>query len=166
MTVTRFLMLALVAVLGLVLSACSTLDLADYCRYSEDPSLRQADPESLALVIGVRPERTRRTPFVVLRNLSEDNGKTFVRLSASPAPHPLPAGLDESRCAGVDWSSYDLTVDPEEWRAFWQDDRASRFEIGIAFLEGHEPLSLSAFGAAIMDTRSADHVVSCGCYWR
>ena len=166
MTGTRSVTTSLVAMLGLGVSACSTLDADDYCRYSEERSLREADPESLALVLGFEKGRATETPFVVVRSLSEDNPGASVMLQATPAAHPMPSSLDESRCAGVDWSSYDLTVDPEEWRAFWQDDRASRFEIGIAFLEGHEPLSLSAFGAAIMDTRSADHVVSCGCYWR
>lgn len=156
----------LAATLALGASACSTLDVEEYCRYSEDRSIREADPESLALVIGVQPGRARQTPFVVFRNLSQKSAKAFLRLSSSPAPHPMPVGLDESRCDGVDWSTYDLSVDPDEWRAFWQDGAMSDYEIGIAFLEDHRALPLSAFGAAILDTNAAEHLVSCGCYWR
>ncbi len=155
-----------VATLGLGVAACSTLDVEDYCRYSEDRSIRDADPESLALVLGVKPGRAMNTPFVVLRGLSESTPGASVTLHATPAAHPMPTGLDESRCARVDWNTYTLTVDPEEWNAFWQDDRNSPFEIGIAFLDDFNPLPLSTFGAAILDAGTADHLVSCGCYWR
>ena len=163
---TRSVAVTLAATLGLAASACSTLDVEDYCRYSEDRSIREADPESLALAIGVQPGRARQTPFIVFRNLSEKSPDAFLRLSSSPALHPMPVDLDESRCGGVDWSTYDLSVDPEEWHAFWQHGTMSHVEIGIAFLEDNRPLPLSAFGAAILDTNAADHLVSCGCYWR
>ena len=163
---TRPVSAMLVATLGLGVSACATLDVGDYCRYSEEASIPETAPESLALVIGVQPARARQTPFVVFRNLEDGATKTFLRLVSSPASHPFPTGLDESRCAGVDWSSYDLSVDPEEWRAFWSNGGMSRFEIGIAFLEDNSPLPLGAFGAAILDTRAAEHLVACGCYWK
>ena len=35
----------LVAMSGLVVSACSTLDVNDYCRYSQERLIREADPE-------------------------------------------------------------------------------------------------------------------------
>ena len=156
----------LVILYALSTAACSTLDTEDYCRYSQDRSPGSVDAGSLALVIGVKPDRVRRTPFVVFRNLAEDSPKSFVRLSAIPAPHVLPAGLDESRCARVDWSTYDLVVDATEWQAFWQDGNASQVKIGIAFLEDHGPLPLGGFGAAIVDTDTASALVSCGCYWK
>jgi hypothetical protein len=65
----------------------------------------------------------------------------------------------------VDWSTYTLTVDREEWNAFWLDDRTSDFEVAIAFLDHGEPLMASAFGAAILDTSASDYLVACGCYW-
>lgn len=163
---TRPLTATFVAMVALGNAACSTLELDDYCRYSETYSIRTADPESLALVLGVQAGRARQTPFVVVRSLSESTRGASVRLHTTPAPHPMPPGLDESRCAGVDWRTYTLTVDPDEWHAFWQDERNSPFEIGIAFLEDFSPLPLSAFGAAILDTGSADYLVSCGCFWR
>jgi len=146
--------------------ACSTPDLEDYCRYSEDRSIREADPGSLALVLGVKPGRARETPFVVVRSLSEANPGASVTLYATAAAHSIPMSLDESRCAAVDWSTYTLTVDEEEWSAFWADDRNSPFEIAIAFLDNYEPLLASKFGAAIVDTAASDYVVSCGCYWQ
>lgn len=163
---TRSVTATLVAIVALGNAGCSTLEVGDYCRYSETHPIRNADPESLALVLGVEAGYTTRTPFVVIRSLSESTPGASVTLHATPAPHPMPVGVDESRCARVDWKSYTLTVDPEEWHAFWQDDRNSPFEIGIAFLEDFSPLPLSAFGATILDTRSADYLVSCGCFWR
>lgn len=156
----------LVAMGALGTSACSTLEVNDYCRYSETHSIRTADPDSLALVLGVQAGRATLTPFVVIRSLSESTPGASVTLHTTPAAHPMPMGLDESRCARVDWNTYTLTVDPEEWNAFWQDDRNSPFEIGIAFVEDFHPLPLSAFGAVILDTGSADSLVSCGCFWR
>ena len=155
----------LVVISGLVVAACSTLDASDYCRYSEEQSIRAADPVSLALVLGTRPERTRASPFVVFRSLSESSPEATVTLAATAEPHNLPMHLDESRCAGVDWSTYTLAVDSAEWEAFWSDERTSNFEVAIAFLDHGEPLSVNAFGAAIVDTTSSDYLVACGCYW-
>lgn len=155
----------LVAVLGLGVSACSTLDVNDYCRYSDTISLRQADPESLALVLGIGKGRAKETPFVVVRSASGNNPGASVTLRATPAAHPMPVGLDESSCSRVDWNTYSLTVDTDEWRAFWQDERNVPFEIFIALLDNNEQLLVSEFGAAILDSRSAGHVVACGCYW-
>ena len=147
-------------------AACASLDVTDYCRYGENISLREADPESLALVLGIGKGRATETPFVVVRSSPDENPGASVELHASPAAHPFPVGLDESRCARVDWSTYTLTVDPDEWRAFWQDDRNSSFEIFIAFLDGNEQLLMSEFGAAIVDTDAGEHLVACGCYWK
>ena len=84
-------------------SACSTLEVDDYCRYSETRSIREADPESLALLLGVKAEYETLTPFVVVRSLSESRPGASVTLHTTPAAHPMPMGLDESRCARVDW---------------------------------------------------------------
>lgn len=156
----------LIAMFGLSLSACSTLDIEDYCRYSTAQSIREADPESLALVLGVTRARVSGSPFVVFRSASEDAPQASITLSATAAPHVMPRSLDESLCAGVDWNTYTLTVDREEWDAFWLDDRTSNFEVVIAFLEHGEALLVSDFGAAILDTSTADDLVSCGCYWK
>jgi len=156
----------LVAALGLGVSACSTLDVNDYCRYSDKISLRQADPESLALVLGVSKGRAKETPFVVVRGAAEKSRGASVTLQATPAAHPMPTGLDESACARVDWRTYSLAVDADEWNAFWQDERNSPFEIFIALLDRNEELLVSDFGAAIIDTKTAQHLVACGCYWR
>lgn len=165
-TFVRLSAITLLIALSLVTVGCSTLDLQDYCRYSEGRPLRDVDPESLAMVIGVKPDRMRQTPFVVFRNRVDDSPQAFLRLSASPAPHTLPADLDESHCSRVDWKTYDLAVDPAEWRAFWRDGEVSQVEIGIAFLEDRSPLPVSEFGAAIVDTGTASQLVSCGCYWK
>jgi hypothetical protein len=166
MTGTRPITAMLVATLGLSVAACSTLNVNDYCQYSQEFSIGQADPESLALVLGIGKERAKETPFVVVRSISEENPGASLRLQAIPAAHPLPASLDESRCARIDWSTYSLRVDGEAWRAFWQDERNSPFEIFIGFLDTNEPLLVSDFGAAILDTTAAEHLVACGCYWR
>jgi hypothetical protein len=66
----------------------------------------------------------------------------------------------------VDWNTYTLTVDEEEWSAFWSDNRSAPFEIAIAFLDNNEPLLVSKFGAVVVDTSASDYLVSCGCYWK
>jgi hypothetical protein len=156
----------LTSALGLGVSACSTPGFEDYCRYSEEHSIRDADPRSLALVLGVQRGLVMETPFVVVRSLSENNPGASVTLHAAAAPHPIPTSLDESRCANVDWSTYTLAVDDDEWSAFWADDRNSPFEIAIAFLDTNESLLVSKFGAAIVDTAASEYLVSCGCYWK
>lgn len=166
MTVTQSIFTTLVALFGFSLSACSSLDVNDYCRYATAQSIREAAPESLALLLGVKPGRTKVSPFVVFRSVSENVPEASVTLSATAAPHAMPLSLDESRCAGVDWSTYTLTVDREEWNAFWLDDRTSNFEVAIAFLDHGESLLVSDFGAAILDTSTSDDLVSCGCYWK
>ena len=162
----RLLSVLLVTMLGLGAAACSTLDVSDYCRYSQSISLREADPESLALVLGIGKGRAKETPFVVVRSIAKENPGASVKLQATPAAHPMPASLDESRCARVDWKTYSLTVDAESWKAFWQEQGNSPFEIFIAFLDHNEQLRVSDFGAAIIDTNTAEHLVACGCYWK
>ena len=157
---------AFAAALGLGVAACSTLDVNDYCRYSESLSLREADPASLALVLGIGRGRAKETPFVALRSVSLQNPGPSVTLHATPAAHPMPAGLDESRCARVDWKTYSLEVDAEEWHSFWNDERNTPYEIFIALLDRNEELLVSDFGAAIIDTKTAQHLVACGCYWK
>ena len=157
---------ALVGTFALSAAACASLDVNDYCRYPENISLRDAAPESLALVLGIGRGRAQQTPFVIVRSGSTENPVASVKLHATPAPHPFPAGLDESRCAGMDWSTYTLTVDAEAWNDFWHDDRNSPFEIFIAFLDSNEQLLMSEFGAAIIDRTAAEYLVACGCYWR
>lgn len=163
---TRSVLIAFVTALGLGVAGCSTMDVEDYCRYAEDRSIRDADPESLALVLGMRPGRTQASPFVVLRSLSESSPEVSITLSATAAPQSIPMNLDESRCAGVDWSTYALTVDPAEWQAFWLDERTSQFEVAIAFLDNSEALLVSEFGAAIVDNSASESLVACGCYWK
>ena len=153
------------AVLGLCAAACSSLEVSDYCRYSPDRSIRQADPESLGLVLGLEARQAMETPFVVVRSLSEENPGATLTLHATPAAHPIPMSLDESRCKRIDWATYTLTVDPDAWEAFWKDERNSQFEIAIAFLGDSRPLLVSSFGAAVVDTAAAEALVSCGCYW-
>lgn len=158
--------IALITLLGAGVSACSTNGFEDFCRYSDQHSLREADPASLALVLGVERGLAREDPFVVVRSLSEQTRGKAVTLHAMAAPHPVPASLDESRCAAVDWNTYTLTVDEKEWKAFWSDNRNAPFEIAIAFLDNNESVLVSKFGAAIVDTAASDYLVSCGCYWR
>ena len=156
----------LVVISGLVVAACSTLDANDYCRYSQEQSIRETDPESLLLVLGVKPGRSIGSPFIVLRSLSDDRPGASLRLSAAPVADPLPTNLDQSRCAGVDWRRYELTVDREQWNAFWPDEATSHLEVGIAFLGDGQPLLIGDFGAAILDGTSGDNLVACGCYWK
>ncbi len=163
---TRSVTAILAATLVLSVTACSTLDVDDYCRYSERMPIREADPQSLALVLGIGKRRASETPFVILRSVSTANPGSSVTLQATPGAHPMPVSLDESRCARVDWSTYSLAVDVDEWDAFWKDDRNVPFEIFIAFLDRNEPLRVSDFGAAIIDTTAAEPLVACGCYWK
>jgi hypothetical protein len=166
MVITRSITPILIATFGLSAAACSTHGVEDYCRYSTAQSIREADPESLALVLGVKPGRTKAPPLVVFRSLSDNTLEASITLSATAAPQAIPISLDQSGCAGVAWSTYTLSVDREAWNAFWLDERTSSFEVAIAFLEHGEPLMMSAFGAAILDSSTSGDLVSCGCYWK
>jgi hypothetical protein len=163
---TRSITKALLAICALGIAACSTLDVEDYCRFSQERSMREADPESLLLVLGVKPGRSIGSPFVMFRGLSDANAGASLRLTASPVPGTLPASLDQSPCAGVDWQSYALNVDRDRWNAFWSDEETSHFEVGIAFLDDSQPLLMGDFGAAILERSSVDTLVACGCYWK
>ena len=128
--------------------------------------MREADPESLLLVLGVKPGRSIGSPFVEFRSLSDANPGASLRLTASPVPGTLPPSLDQSPCAGVDWRSYELSVDRDRWNAFWSNEETSQFEVGIAFLGDSRPLMMGDFGAAILERGSVDTLVACGCYWK
>jgi hypothetical protein len=157
---------ALLAACALAAAGCSTLDVEDYCRYSQSQSIRDANPESLLLVLGVKPDRSLGSPFMVFRSLDDDGPGASLRLSASALVDFPATNLDRSLCAGVDWRSYELTVDRERWNAFWSAERTSNFEVGIAFLGDSRPMLMGDFGAAVLDRASGAKLVACGCYWK
>lgn len=151
---------------GLGVAACATLDVDDYCRYSETRSMREADPEALTLVLGVQPGRKMNTPFVVFRSRSENKPGASLTLTATAAPVPMPENLDESRCSRVDWTTYNLVVDRADWDTFWANEGTIPVEFGIAFLDDNQPMLMSDFGAAILDGAASDYLLACGCYWK
>jgi len=151
--------------LALSVTACTTIDINDHCRYSQSDAIRSASPDSLGLLLGTSPDWAKIDPYVVLYSPSQESPELTVKLNATPNPHAMPLSLDESMCARVDWSSYSLSVDAEEWSTFWAQEHPAKFEIWIAFLEEREHVRLSSFGAAIIDTSSNEPLFSCGCYW-
>lgn len=148
------------------LSACTTIDVNDYCRYSNADPIAAANPNSLGLLLGVSPKNARETPFVVLHSPSGAFPDRSVTLVATRQPIPLPSDLDESSCRGVDWVGYSLTVDAHAWKTFWAQEHPSRFEIGVASHRSVERTRLREYGVAIINSANGQYIVSCGCFWR
>lgn len=156
----------LAATLAIALSSCATVDVNEYCKYSTQDAIRSSDPDSLALILGLPPQRHGDSLVVVFHSPSQSDSERSVSAKVLPGPHLLPSGLDESQCSGVDWTSYTLEIGADEWRDFWADERTSRFEIGVGFLDDYEPLRLHSFGVAMVDSSTGDFYFSCGCYWK
>lgn len=159
--------IAILAVtLAIPLSSCATIDVNEYCKHSTQDAIRGSNPESLALILGLPPQRRGDSLMVVFHSPSQSDSERSVSAKVLPGPHLLPGGLDESQCSRVDWTSYSLDFDADEWRDFWADERTSRFEIGVGFLDNYGRLRLDSFGVAIVDSGTGDFYFSCGCYWK
>jgi len=148
------------------LSACASVDINERCNYSSSQSFGQRGPDSFALLIGVPPGRAKEVPLVVLYSPSQDNPQRLLTLSARPHSERIPIDLDESQCRNVDWKTYSLSAETDDWSLFWGQAKARPFEIGIGFLKEYSPLFMNQFGVALTDAETGEYVVSCGCFWQ
>jgi hypothetical protein len=153
--------LASIASVAVILSACSTMNVGNYCSGSESI---QADTKSLAIILGIAPHRLNESPFVVFNSPSLANPDRTLHLNLEPAPVTWPLDLDESPCQGIDWRTYRVAVEAKEWNDFWTTSQTLPFEVGIGALEFVVPMRESEFGFVLIDQESDKTLMHCGCY--
>lgn len=158
---TRNQRLASIVLLALTLQACGSMNLRDFCSGSE---LTPPEPDSLGVILGVAPHRLNESPFIILNSPTQANPQQALNLKLEPMPVTWPAGLDESPCPSMDWRTYRLVVSADEWDAFWNQPRPLSYEIGIGVFEYVVPMRESEFALALIDRRTGDVLMRCGCY--
>jgi hypothetical protein len=153
-----------------VLVGCVHVDVSGYCKYSEKLRLRDADPNSLAFVLGAPEDLVIDETFIKLYSPSTDDPKFSVQLDLQLHSERWPSGLNESRCTGVNWRTYDVSADASQWESFWRDapHQSNQFQFGLIFpkTEKTTKVRLRSFGLAVVDGSSGDPFMSCGCYWK
>jgi hypothetical protein len=104
---------------------------------------------------------------MAIHSPSMANQEASVQLELVEAPIRWPNELDESPCRGLDWRTYSVTTDPEQWKAFWNRPRPAEFQFQFGFPSLESPVRLPAasFAVAIVDISSGKVLKSCGCYW-
>jgi len=137
----------------------------DNCAFSTNPPIYEAQPDALALVVGVPPDRARKEPYVVLYTPTKDEPDFSIKLVAEEVPEIFAVDLNQTGCVDVDWKSYSLSVDPDQWYTYWEDARDSGFRIGAVVSDYVDPLELESIGFALLDSRTGQFLWSCGYYW-
>ena len=150
-----------------LLASCTSIDLSDYCHFSVSPSLVEADGRSLGVVLGAPRELLGDSPTLAIYTSSVADSEASVQLELVEAPIPWPEQLDETPCGDLDWRTYAVSTDPEQWKAFWSRPRPTQFQFQLGFpgLDSPRRLHAKSFAVAVVDTRSGTVLKSCGCYW-
>ena len=143
------------------LQGCVTTNLYDYCSFGD---LADVNPDSLGVLLGAPADRFNDSPFVILYTPSEVEPVATLKLMLEPAPVLWPQDLDETPCKGVDWRTFRVATNLEQWTQFWALPRPLSVSSGIAFLDSMEPLPISEIAVAMVDAATGETLMSCGCY--
>ena len=155
-----------VFVVGVVaLQACTTKDLGDFCSYS-DSDWSKVDSSSLGVVMGAPANRFVDIPFIMLYTPSQAKPQVTLELKLTPAAMPWPNSLDETPCKGLDWRTFRVAVDADQWAKLWSLPRTLPlpFEFDIAFSNSMAPMRTHSFGVALVNAATNEVLMSCGCY--
>ncbi len=155
-----------VFVMGVVaLQACTTKDLGDFCSYS-DSDLSKVDSSSLGVVMGAPANRFVDTPLIMLYTPSQAMPQVTLEFKLTPAVMPWPNSLDETPCKGVDWRTFRVAVDADQWAKLWSPPRdlPKPVEWSVAFSNSMAPLRTHSFGVALVNAATSEVLMSCGCY--
>lgn len=153
---------ALVALGAGLIQGCATANLGEYCRGTE---LANADTASLAVVMGAPADSFSASPFIAFHTPSRAEPTASLLLHLKPAATSWPTGLDETPCRGLDWRTFTVEVEPDQWTQFWTLPRPLQLETAIGFADTLSSLRTSRFGVALIDGSTGKTLLSCGCYW-
>jgi hypothetical protein len=151
--------LAVIIAGAIPLQACTTTNAGCF-----GTDLAGADSGSLEVVLGLPSSRFADSTFIVLYSPSQATPQATLELELTPAPMPWPNSLDETPCGGMDWRTFRIVVDPDDWTRFWALPRPMPFEARIGSLNSMAPLRANRFGVALVDTTTAEIRMACGCF--
>ena len=154
--------LAVIALGAGSLLGCATTDLPHCVSRAE---LLDVDTTALTVVLGAPAHRFSESPFVTFYRPSRASPESTLQLKLEPASAPWPASLDETPCKGLDWRTFRVVVSRDHWLDFWSPPESPELGIGVASLDSMEPLRISQFAFALIDTATSKPLVSFGCYW-
>jgi hypothetical protein len=155
--------LAVFVVGAVTLQACTTSDLSRSCSWS-DSDLSKVDTSSLGVVLGAPANRFLETPFIMLSTPSPANPQAKLELKLTPAPMLWPNSLDETPCKGLDWRTFRVAVDADQWAELWALPRPLLVHWDLAFSNSMAPLRTKSFGVALVNAATGEVHMSCGCY--
>ena len=143
------------------LNGCVTTNLYDYCSFGD---LAGANPESLGVLLAAPADRFNDSSFIMLYTPSETEPVSTLKLALEPARMLWPQNLDETPCRGVDWRTFRVETDSDQWAEFWALPRPLPVKWGFGFLNSMEPLPISEIAVAMVDVATGETLMSCGCY--
>lgn len=154
---------------AMLLQSCITSNLTKYCSFSASPSLRKADSKSLGVVLGWPGVARIEAPYVMLYSPSMEHQEVAIRVNLVAAAIPWPSALNETRCRDLDWRTYRVEIDPEQWQEFWNRPGFISIEARLGYMDpsakpGRSLMSLRSFAMAWIETTTGESIMSCGCY--
>ena len=151
-----------VAHFALALQGCIAAKLGDYCKGA---GFANVDNSSLGLVLGAPTHRFSDSPVFEIYSPSQAEPAAVLQFKLTSTALPWPADLDETPCKGLDWRTFHVEVESEQWTKFWSLPRPMYFEGHIGIFDSTAPLRMSEFGFAIVEVATGKALMSCGCYW-
>jgi hypothetical protein len=146
-----------------LLQACTYYSLGDFCTFSDSAPFPKST-SSLGIVLAAPPGRIGEPPDVTLYRPSRENAEASLQLDVVAAPLPWPSSLDESRCKGVDWRTYRVETDADQWDTFWSQAPPFQIEGAVGSFDSMKRLPTTAFAFTIVDATTGEPIMSCGCY--
>ena len=155
-----------VLMFALTFCGCASVDVNDYCRWSDDFRPSSLSYDDISVAVGLPQKFVSENHYLLLSSPSQTEPTRQLRLSLLESGSAWPVDLDESNCRNLDWRLYSAQYDDDEWSEFWSHSHSEWFEVAFAPLNSTAPLSVSSFGLALVSEESHESIVSCGCYWR
>jgi len=106
---------------------------------------------------------------MMLYSPSMEHKEEAIKVDLIAAAIPWPSELDESRCRTLDWRTYRVEIDPEQWQEFWNRPGFISIEMRLGYTDasaksGRSLMPLRSFAMAWVDATTGEPIVSCGCY--
>ena len=105
-----------VALCAIALQACTAANLGEYC---EGSGLDNVDRSSLGLVLGAPKHSFTESPTFALYSPSRAKPEAVLQFDLEATSLPWPADLDETPCEGLDWRTFRVELDSDQWTRFW-----------------------------------------------
>lgn len=120
--------------------------------------------QTLAVEVGFPKGFEPEDPSISLHSPSMDAATRVIALPLIPAARQSSVALDKAKCRNIDWVTYAVDYNDDEWSDFWANTGSERFTVGYEFSDRSVKADAHSFAIAILNKETSEPIVACGCY--